>query len=147
MFVHIANVDVVGHAKGWGTAEQIAAVKGADQCVGRIIDTLKELNLMDSTVIVLTADHGGAGRAHGSDDPRSRHIPWIVVGAGIRKGYDLTMNRELTVEVYDTFNTVCALLEIPVVRKVSGKFVEDILEKRELVKPEAPPTYQPATQP
>jgi hypothetical protein len=44
------------------------------------------------------------------------------------------MNRDLVVEVYDTFPTVCSMLAIPVTRKPNGKFVEDILADRELLK-------------
>lgn len=91
------------------------------------------MKLLDSTLVILTSDHGGAGRIHGADDFRSRHIPWIAVGPGVRKNYDLTMNRHLIVETYDTFATVCAMLNIPVPGKRSGKFVEDILETRELL--------------
>jgi predicted AlkP superfamily pyrophosphatase or phosphodiesterase len=135
MFVHFPGVDNAGHAKGWGTREQLDAVAVADKCVGMLLDTLEELKLRESTLIVLTADHGGSGRTHGSEDFRSRHIPWIAVGPGIRKNYDLTMNRDLVVEVYDTFTTVCTLLDIPIGRKVNGKMIEDILDQRELLKP------------
>ena len=134
-FVHFPGVDNVGHKVGWGTPEQLAAVAEADKCVGQIIDTLAEMKLLDQTLIILTADHGGAGRTHGADDFRSRHVPWIAVGPGVRKNHDLTMNRDLIVETYDTFATVCAMLDIPVGGKRTGKFVEDILEKRELLQP------------
>ena len=40
----------------------------------------------------------------------------------------------LVVDVYDTFNTVCTLLDIKIGRKTNGKFVEDILAERELLK-------------
>ena len=133
-FVHFPGVDNVGHKLGWGTPEQLAAVAEADTAVGAIRATLAELKLAGDTLIILTADHGGAGRTHGADDFRSRHIPWIAVGPGVRKNYDLTMNRDLVVETYDTFATACAMLDIPVGGKRTGKFVEDILEKRELLK-------------
>ena len=133
-FVHFPGVDNAGHKIGWGTAEQLAAVAEADAAVGALRATLAELTLAGETLIILTADHGGAGRTHGADDFRSRHIPWIAVGPGVRKNYDLTMNRELVVETYDTFATACAMLDIPVGGKRGGKFVEDILEKRELLK-------------
>ncbi|MEA2736396.1 MAG: hypothetical protein QOE14_2847 [Humisphaera sp.] len=134
-FVHFPGVDNTGHKVGWGTQEQLDAVAVADKSVGQLVDALAELNLFDKTLIILTADHGGAGRTHGADDFRSRHIPWIAVGPSVRKNYDLTMNRDLVVETYDTFATVCAMLDIPVTPKRTGKFVEDILEKRELLKP------------
>ena len=134
-FVHFPGVDNVGHKTGWGTHEQLAAVAEADKCVGELIDALREIDLLDKTLIILTADHGGAGRTHGADDFRSRHVPWIAMGPGVRKDYDLTMNRDLVVECYDTFSTVCAMLNIPVAQKRTGKFVEDILENRELLRP------------
>jgi arylsulfatase A-like enzyme len=145
MFVHFPGVDNAGHAKGWGTPEQLAAVAVADRCVGQVIDKLAQMKLADQTVVFLTADHGGAGRTHGEDDPRSRHIPWIVVGPGIRHDYDLTMDRDLVVDVYDTFTTACTLLDIPIGRRVQGKFVPDILQDRELLKADAPSNYLPAT--
>jgi arylsulfatase A-like enzyme len=133
-FVHFPGVDVAGHKFGWGTPEQLAAAATADQCVGQLLDALAELKLREQTLIILTADHGGAGRTHGADDFRSRHIPWIAAGPGVRKNYDLTMNRDLVVETYDAFATIATMLDIPVTPKRQGKFVEDILEKRELLK-------------
>jgi len=135
LFVHFPGVDNVGHKIGWGTPEQLAAVAVADKAVGQLMDALMELRLRDQTFVIITADHGGAGRSHGADDFRSRHIPWIALGPGVRKNYDLTSNRELVVETYDTFATTCAMLDIPVTPKRTGKFVEDILEKRELLRP------------
>jgi arylsulfatase A-like enzyme len=134
LFVHFPGVDSIGHSIGWGTPEQLAAVASVDRAVGLVIDALAEQQMLDSTLIILTADHGGAGRTHGPDDFRSRHIPWIAVGPGIRRNYDLTNNRDLVVEVYDTFNTVCTMLNIPIGRRTNGKFVEDILVERELLK-------------
>jgi predicted AlkP superfamily pyrophosphatase or phosphodiesterase len=145
MFVHLPSVDTVGHASGWGTPEQLAAVAGADACVGQILDTLSQADLKARTLIILTADHGGAGRTHGAEDPRSRSIPWIAVGPGVRKDFDLTLLAELNVDVYDTFATACAVLAIPVPERIDGKFVEAMMEDRELLRPDAPPSMQPTT--
>jgi hypothetical protein len=135
MFVHLPGCDSAGHAKGWGTEDQLAAVTVADGCVGQVLDALQSERLLDKTLVILTADHGGAGRTHGADDFRSRHIPWIAAGPGVRKNYDLTLDRDLVVDVYDTFTTVCTMMDIPVGRKVNGKFVDDILEVSELLRP------------
>ena len=88
--VHFPHVDNVGHVIGWGTPEQVVAVEEADAAVGVVLRALRECNLDESTLIIVTADHGGAGRSHGPDDARSRHIPWIVAGPGIRRDFDLT---------------------------------------------------------
>src|SRR5206468_646539 len=113
MLVHLSSVDTVGHKTGWATPEQIKAIEEADAAVGTLLTTLEELKLADSTLVIVTADHGGAGRTHGPDDPRSRHIPWIAAGPGIRKGVDLTTYAKLVINTEDTFATTCWLLGIP----------------------------------
>ena len=120
-FVHLGGVDVVGHAAGWGTDKQIAAIEKADACVGRILATLKQEHVDDSTFVILTADHGGTGKWHGPDDPRARHIPWIIAGPGIRQNLDLTTFRDLTVNTEDTFATTCWLMGIAYSQPIDGK--------------------------
>jgi hypothetical protein len=36
--------------------------------------------------LIITADHGGHDRDHGSDDPRDMTIPWIAWGRGVTPG-------------------------------------------------------------
>jgi predicted AlkP superfamily pyrophosphatase or phosphodiesterase len=130
MFVHLPSVDNVGHASGWATEEQLKAIAGADSCVGQLLRALEELNLRDSTMVIVTSDHGGAGLSHGPDDPRSRHIPWIVVGPGIRRGVDLTIYDQLTVDTEDTFCTACYALGIhPTRLPLDGKPVMEIWDR------------------
>jgi hypothetical protein len=147
MLIHLPSVDSAGHSKGWGSPEQMAAIEQADRCIGQFFDTLDELDLRRSTVVILTADHGGAGRSHGPEDPRSRTIPWVVCGPGVRAGFDLSRIGELNVETYDTFATSCAILGIPVRRKVAGKFVSQIIENQELLTPTTMSIATPATIP
>jgi arylsulfatase A-like enzyme len=73
---------------------------------------LRNKGFIDSTVIIFTSDHGGSSWSHGSGDPRSRYIPWIISGPGIEKNHDLTSHYYLTVKTYDTFATACQVLGI-----------------------------------
>lgn len=123
LFVHLPLVDAAGHNYGWGSPEQITAVAKADRCIGRLLDALAQKNLLDSTVVLVTADHGGAGKSHGRGDDRSLHIPWIIAGPGIRQGYDLTQDANLTIHTEDSFATVCSLLGIPVADSIMGRVV------------------------
>jgi arylsulfatase A-like enzyme len=110
------------------------AIAQADQSLGQLFDLLDEMKLTDSTFILLTADHGGHGRSHGPEDPRSRTIPWIAVGPGIRKNFDLTLlGADSQIETYDTFATTCTMMGIPIQRKVKGKFIPQILDNPELI--------------
>lgn len=126
MFVHFPQVDATGHAKGWGSPEQIKAIAGADKAIGELLDALRKRGTFEATMIIVSADHGGAGITHGADDPRSRHIPWIVVGPGVRKGYDLTRDAQLTVRTEDTCATACRWLGIELPSQADGKPVAEI---------------------
>jgi len=129
LFVHFPSVDTAGHAYGWSSPQQIKAIEGADASIGRVLWALDQRNLRGSTFIIVTADHGGAGRTHGPDDARSRHIPWIAVGPGIRRGLDLTIYGDLVIDTEDTFSTVAYLLGIPVIRPVDGHPVMQIIDR------------------
>jgi predicted AlkP superfamily pyrophosphatase or phosphodiesterase len=130
MFVHLPSVDNVGHAAGWATEKQLAAIANADHCVGQLLAKLDELNVRSATMVIITSDHGGAGLSHGPDDPRSRHIPWIVQGPGIRKNIDLTIYAPLTVDTEDTFCTACYVLGIhPTRLPLDGKVVQEIFDR------------------
>jgi arylsulfatase A-like enzyme len=129
LFVHFPNVDNAGHTYGWASDQQMDAIAGADESIGLILWALDQRHLRDSTFILVTADHGGAGLSHGPDDPRSRNIPWIVAGPGIRRGVDLTTYPDLVIETEDTFSTVAYLLGIPIIQKVDGKPVLEIINR------------------
>ena len=134
MFVHFGNVDVVGHASGWGSEQQIRAVKDADACVGVVIAALKRAGLFDASLVILTTDHGGGGRGHGPDDLTSALVPWIACGPGIRKNFDLTLLRGRPVATMDTFATCAAVLGIPVPAGTEGKVVGNLFHSDELLK-------------
>lgn len=121
LFVHLPSVDTVGHDKGWGSPEQLAQIAKTDAHVGEILAALDRAGIRESTVVIISADHGGQGLSHGPDDPRSRYIPWIVNGPGVRKGVDLTQQVELDLRTEDTCATACWLLGIALPANFDGK--------------------------
>lgn len=67
-------------------------VEYVDACFGRIHDALRKANGLDSTIIMLSADHGeslwdhtGWGHAYDLYDEQV-HVPLIFAGPGIRSG-------------------------------------------------------------
>ena len=133
LFVHFANPDQYGHKYGWASPEQFYGIHQADTGVGLILDALDETHLADQTLVIISADHGGAGKSHGPDDPRSRHIPWIARGPNIRHGTDLTTDAPLTVNTEDTFATASYFLGLPIDPAIDGRPVMPILEERDLL--------------
>ena len=83
LFVHFPSVDVIGHAKGWGTEEQMKQFHIVDEHIGQIIAALDELKLRDQTAILISADHRRhgahpsarrrAGPSHSLDHRRAGH--------------------------------------------------------------------------
>ena len=126
LFVHLPGVDVVGHAVGWGSPEQLAWLGEADKAVGIVLGAVNAAGLRPTTTVILTADHGGSGVEHGPNDERSRYIPWVVAGPGVRKGMDLTRYPDLDVNITDTFATACAVLGVKPAAAVEGKAVTQV---------------------
>jgi predicted AlkP superfamily pyrophosphatase or phosphodiesterase len=120
IFIHFPDVDATGHKYGWGSKEQLDAIERTDQDIQRILDALKTAGIAEHTTIIVTADHGGAGKTHGADDPRSRHIPWIIAGPHVKQG-DLTQHEDLTINTEDTCATACYLLGLPQMPYFDGK--------------------------
>jgi len=126
IFVHLADPDLVGHAKGWGSPEQLIAVGRADKALARVLVSLRDSGPKDSTLIIVTSDHGGAGLSHGGLDARSHFIPWVAVGPGVNQGFDLTRIPALRVRTEDTFATACEWLGITIDKPIEGRAVSEI---------------------
>jgi arylsulfatase A-like enzyme len=121
LFVHFPDVDTAGHAKGWGSHDQLAAVHLADAALGRVVTAWRNAGLAEHGLIVLTTDHGGQGRTHGADDVRSRNTPWIAVGPGLQKDYDLSCSAaDDPVRIEDTFATAVDWLQMKVPSGIDG---------------------------
>ena len=79
MFVHFVEPDAAGHAHGWGdTPEYRASIEACDKAVGVVFDAIKKSGLEEKTLLIVTADHGGHRKTHGSLDARDMTIPWAV---------------------------------------------------------------------
>ncbi len=108
LFVHLSDPDAAGHRDGWMTAAYGRAVLDADRAVNRLITVANRAYGSGNFSLIVTADHGGHGTNHGSDDPRDVTIPWIAWGRGVKPGV-LTAS---TVRTMDTAATVLWLLAV-----------------------------------
>jgi predicted AlkP superfamily pyrophosphatase or phosphodiesterase len=86
MFIHIAEPDYAGHLFGWMSSIYGMAVREADKAIGEIVDEANDRFGAGNYTMILTADHGGHGRDHGSSDPLDTTIPWITWGKGVQAG-------------------------------------------------------------
>jgi predicted AlkP superfamily pyrophosphatase or phosphodiesterase len=124
-FVHFSDPDELGHSKGWMSRAQLRAIEDTDKCLGVLYESLEEADLLDSTLIILTADHGGHNRVHSGAKRIDREIPWIACGPGVRE------NNELTAEVstVDTAATVLYALGLEIPADLAGKPRTEIFQE------------------
>jgi arylsulfatase A-like enzyme len=116
LFVHIGEPDYAGHLWGWMSWMYGRAVRTADAAVARVIAAADRAFGAGNYTFVLTADHGGRGRSHGSNRPEDVTIPWIAWGEGVRVGTELPRG----IRTMDTAGTVLWLLGVGVPDGWSG---------------------------
>lgn len=120
-FIHFADPDSAGHKYGWGSPEQGAALADCDDALKVVMQAIEKAGLTSSSVVILTADHGGHGKGHGTKLPADMTIPWVAWGKGVRRG--VVLKEPIT--TYDTAATALWLLGIPIPREWDGKPVKD----------------------
>jgi arylsulfatase A-like enzyme len=108
LFVHLTDPDAAGHRSGWMTPEYGRAVLAADRAVDQLIALADRAYGRGHFSVIVTADHGGHGTNHGSDDPRDVTIPWIAWGKGVKPG----ALAPFTIRTMDTAATVLWLLAV-----------------------------------
>ena len=106
LFVHLSDPDRAGHSNGWMSDAYGRAVADADRALTRILAASDAAFGAGQYSVIVTADHGGHDRDHGSDDTLDVTIPWIAWGKGVRPGaLDST-----TIRTMDTASTVLWVL-------------------------------------
>ena len=107
MFFHFPTSDDVGHKYGWMSDAQLRVLREGDAALGEFLAALEENGLRETTLIIVTADHGGHGRVHDGTLIEDLQIPWVISGPGIQ-------HMELTTEVQimDTAATAAYALQL-----------------------------------
>lgn len=124
MFVYSGMVDETGHRYGWMSPEYMAAVTRADAAIGSLLDRVEAAGLLDQTAVLVTADHGGHARDHGSDIPEDMTIPWLLAGPGIKQDYPILS----PVHILDTAPTIAHLLGLALPTVWQGRPVIEALD-------------------
>lgn len=101
-FLYFGYPDMVGHNHGWMTDEYMDAIQNSWDNIEKIMSELG-----DEYTYIITADHGGHDRTHGSDMPEDMLIPVIINGKELEAGKELS-----SVNIIDIAPTVTKLLGV-----------------------------------
>lgn len=102
-----------------------------DSQVGRLFDYLKSQNLLDRTLVVVTADHGESLGEHGEEThgvflyDATLHVPLIMAGPGIPAGKTIAAQARSI----DIMPTILAFLNLSPGREVQGVNLLPMIEK------------------
>lgn len=81
LFLYLGYTDSAGHNFGWMTPHYLEAVANASSCIETLIGQLPS-----DYEVIITADHGGHDRGHGTDRPEDMTIPLIGYGPSFTPG-------------------------------------------------------------
>jgi len=106
LFIHLSDPDRAGHSSGWMSHAYGRAVHETDEAIGALVDAADTAYGKGNYSLLVTADHGGHDRGHGTDDPLDVTIPWIAWGQGANAG----LLKDVPIQTFDTAPTVLWLL-------------------------------------
>jgi predicted AlkP superfamily pyrophosphatase or phosphodiesterase len=121
MFIHIGSPDYRGHKYGWMSDAQLNALRDGDDALGLLLAALDRYGIRDSTLLIVTADHGGHDKTHVGTVIEDLLIPWIASGPGIKPGQLTTQ-----VHIMDTAATAAYALDLPIPPEWDGVPVMEI---------------------
>lgn len=112
VFLYMVDTDEKGgHDCGWMSEGYLERIRLAISNVKRVIDEIG-----DEYTVIITADHGGHARGHGTDMAEDMTIPMIFRGKAFEGGKELK-----DVSILDIAPTVASLMELNVPREWEGK--------------------------
>ena len=99
-------------------------VKRLDEALGRVLDALKSLDLLDNTIILFTSDHGCHFKTRNAEYKRSGHessirVPTALHGPGFNGGGQL----QQLVSLVDLPPTLLDAAGIPVPEEMQGRSI------------------------
>jgi len=78
LFTYLGWVDDAGHSKGWMSEEYMQALRSSLQNIRVLLEATP-----DDCLTIITADHGGHDRTHGTELDEDMTIPVIFHGKGL----------------------------------------------------------------
>lgn len=78
-FFYYVNPDLAGHSREWNSEEYCQTISQTDKYIGVIIQNLKELDMWNDTLLIISSDHGGVSQYHGHGANAEEQIPLYLV--------------------------------------------------------------------
>ena len=110
-FVYLSAPNCAGHDHKWMSEEYMQSLEGVWKNIDRILDAISQ-----DDIVIVTADHGGHGRSHGTLMPEDMDIPFFILGQEFPAGRELE-----SFNLKDIAPTVCQLFGLEPPKEWQGK--------------------------
>ncbi|MEZ4559755.1 MAG: sulfatase-like hydrolase/transferase [Caldilineaceae bacterium] len=108
-------------------------VKRLDEALGRLLDALRSLDLLDDTVVLFTTDHGNHFKTRNSEYKRSCHeasirLPTAIQGPGFDGGGRLNQ----LVSLVDLPPTLLDAAGLPIPESMEGRSILPLAQREDV---------------
>jgi arylsulfatase A-like enzyme len=122
-------------ALGGSTHQHLAGyygmVRRLDEALGRLLDALKSLNLLDNTIVLFTSDHGNHFKTRNAEYKRSGHEASIRVPTAIQgPGFDSAGRISQLVSLIDIPPALLDAAGLPVPEVMQGRSFLPLAQKQ-----------------
>lgn len=122
------DLAALGGSSAWQLPSYYAIVRRIDQAFGRLLDALRSVGQLDSTVVMFLSDHGCHFKTRNSEYKRSCHessirIPAVAGGPGFDGGGRV----EEIVSLVDVVPTLLDAADVPVPAGVRGRSMSQLV--------------------
>ncbi len=134
LLVHLPTAAKVGQKYGWNSPKYSAALTSIDTAVDQIIQTYKELGVLDKTMVIVTglnsgpisspSENGKSASAGSKTSELDATIPWIAWGANIKKNHPIAQS----VSLLDTGATIMYALGLETHTEWDSRPINEIFQ-------------------
>lgn len=86
LFIQLDEADGAGHSFGFGKDDQLKKITEQDALIRQLYDTYADLGLIEDTLFIVTADHGGFEQNHGGTTDTEMNIMVAAAGKTVENG-------------------------------------------------------------
>ena len=94
LLVHMPTASRIGQKRGWDSDAYRQAVQSVDTAISNIIQSYKDLGVLDETMLFVTGLNGRGPINQGTNGAKptglSETVPWIAWGANVKTGYTVS---------------------------------------------------------
>jgi predicted AlkP superfamily pyrophosphatase or phosphodiesterase len=122
LVVHLPDAARAGQEHGWTSKAYVKGLNEVDGAIGAVLDLYRSRQLLDQTMIIVTALSGvGEPKSDGS----LPHVPWIASGANIKAGHTIAA----PVSILDTGATILRALGLNTHTEWQSRAIEEIFRE------------------